>query len=218
MLSQIEHTRNLVELSPAILAWTDHHTTQPMQPSPSAAHGAADAHIRRALRVTTNLLAGLSLVLCVASVALCVRSHRVRDIIGFGRVGGNSHLVQSIRGRLHLLSDLDGGYTGGVTYSADRIGPRGTWHGRMSSYPHQVEWRLGFVWQTYVSSHFGLGQSYTNANRLIVVPYWFLAAVFALPPVAWLIRTRRRFGLLAAMLLVAAIAIVLAALRPPSGS
>ncbi|MGO9470420.1 MAG: hypothetical protein ACLQVF_40510 [Isosphaeraceae bacterium] len=82
-----------------------------MQPSPSAAHGAADTRIRRALRVTTNLLAGLSLVLCVASVALCVRSHRVRDI---------------------------------------------------------------------------------------VVPYWFLAAVFALPPVAWLIRTRRRFGLLAA--------------------
>jgi hypothetical protein len=187
-----------------------------MQPSPSAAHGAADARIRRALRVTTNLLAVFSLVLCVASVALCARSHRVRDIVRFSLAGGDGHVVQSIRGRLHLLSDLGGGSAGWVTYSADRIGPRGTWHGRMSRYPDQVEWRLGFVWQTYFSSHFGLGQSYTIANRLIVVPYWFLAAVFALPPVAWLIRTRRRFGLLAAMLLVAAVAIVLAALRPPS--
>jgi hypothetical protein len=156
----------------------------------------------------------------VASVALCARSHQVRDIVSFGREGGNSHLVQSIRGRLHLLTDLDGGSTGGFSHRADRIGPRGTWHGRMSSYPNEdeVEWRLGFVWQTYVSHHFGLGQAYSITNRLIVVPYWFLAAVFALPPVAWLIGTRRRFGLLAAMLLVAAVAVVLAGLRPPAGS
>jgi len=61
-------------------------------------------------------------------------------------------------------------------------------------------------------------QTYTIPNRLIVVPYWFLASVFALPPVAWLIGTRRRFGLRAAMVLAAAIAVVLAGLRPPSGS
>jgi hypothetical protein len=163
-------------------------------------------------------LALLSLVLCVASVALCVRSHRVRDLVFFGRAGGDAHLIQSIRGRLHLLSDLDGGYAGGFSHRAERIGPRGSWNGRISGYPRQAEWRLGFIWQTYVSSHFGLGQSYTIPNRLIVVPYWFLAAVSALPPVAWLIGTRRRFGLLAAMLLVAAIAVVLAGLRPPSDS
>jgi hypothetical protein len=86
-----------------------------MQPFTGAAHGAKGARIRRALRVATNLLAGVSLVLCLASVALCVRSHRVRDIVGFGRAGGDCHLVQSIRGRLHLLSDLGGGCTGGVT-------------------------------------------------------------------------------------------------------
>jgi hypothetical protein len=163
-------------------------------------------------------LALLSLVLCVASVALCVRSHRVSDDIGFGRVGGDLHYVVSIRGRLHLRTDLDGGYTGGFSYRSERIGPRGTWNGGMSGYPRQPEWRLGFIWQTYVSSYFGLGQSYTIRSRLIVVPYWFLAAVFALPPLAWLIGTRRRLGLLAAMLLVAAIAVVLAGLRPPSGS
>jgi hypothetical protein len=188
-----------------------------MEPSPSAAHFAKETRIRRVLRIAANLFALLSLLLCLASVGLCVRSHRVRDLIFFGRAGGNVHLIQSIRGRLHLLTDLDGGYTGGFGHSADSIGPQGTWHGRMSGYPHQPEWRLGFIWQTYVSSHFGLGQSYTIRNRLIVVPYWFPAAVFALPPVAWLIGTRRRFGVLTAMLLVAAIAVVLAGLRP-SGS
>ena len=188
-----------------------------MQSSARAAHGAEKTRIRRALRVTTNLLILLSLVLCVASVALFVRSHRVRDIVGFGRVGGNAHLVQSIRGHLNLLSDLDGGYTGGFRCSADRIGPRGTWDGRMSGYPDSIEWRLGFVWQTYVSPHMRFGEPYSIDSRLIVVPYWFPAAVFALPPVAWLIGTRRRFGLLAAMLLVAAIAVVLAGLRPPPG-
>lgn len=188
-----------------------------MQPSPSAAHGAEETRIRQALRVTTNLLVLLSLVLCMASVALCARSYRVCDFAEFGRAGGNSHFLPSIRGHLHLLTDLDGGYTGGGMYRAERIGPRGTWDGGTSGYPHPIEWRLGFVWQNYVSHHFGLGQPYTITNRLIVVPYWFPAAVFALPPVAWLIATRRRFGLLSAMLLMAAIAVVLAGLRPPHG-
>jgi len=57
-----------------------------------------------------------------------------------------------------------------------------------------------------------------SRERLIIVPYWFPAGFFALAPVARLIGTRRRFGLLAVMILVAAIAVVLACLRPPAGS
>ena len=103
-----------------------------MHPPPSAAHGAVETRIRRVLRVTTNGLTVLSLLLSLTAVALCMRSYRVRDIIGFGRVDGNCHTVQSILGRLHVLSDLDGGYTGGVFYSADRLSPRAAWHGGMS--------------------------------------------------------------------------------------
>jgi hypothetical protein len=187
-----------------------------MQHPSGAAHLAEETRIRRAFRVTTNLLTLLSLFLCLATVVLWVRSFRVGEDVSFGRVDGNSHLAQSILGRLHLLSDLDGGYTGGVSYRAGRLGPNSTWDGRVSSYPleGEVQWRLGFVWQTYRSSHFGLGQSYTTTNRLIVVPYWFPAAVFALAPLLWVIRTRRRLGLLGVMILVAAIALFLACLRP----
>jgi hypothetical protein len=64
----------------------------------------------------------------------------------------------------------------------------------------------------------GLGQPYTTSNRLIVVPYWLAAAVFALAPSAWMIARRRRFGLLGVMILMAALAVVLACLRPPAGS
>ena len=158
----------------------------------------------------------------MASVALCVRSYRVCDSVGFGRVGGNSHVAQSIRGHVHLLTDLDGGYTGVFTYRAERIGSRGTWDGGSSGYPDSIDWRMGFVWQKYFRELASLRTSVNHTRSKIVstvvVPYWFPAAVFTLSPVALLIGTRRRFGLLAAMLLVAAIAVVVAGLRPPRGS
>jgi len=50
-----------------------------MQPSPSAAHGAAETTIRRALGVTTDFLTVLSLLICMASVALWLRSYWVRE-------------------------------------------------------------------------------------------------------------------------------------------
>jgi hypothetical protein len=174
--------------------------------------------VSRALRITRDLLTLLSLLLGVASVASWARSYRVRDLIAFGRIGGDSHVAQSILGRLHLLSNLGGGYLGGSSYEADRLSPQAIWNGGMSDYPLQVQWRLGFVWQTYGRDHLGMGQPYTTSHRLVVVPYCFPAAVFALAPLAWLIGTRRRFGLLGVMILVAAIAVFLACSRPPEGS
>jgi hypothetical protein len=119
-----------------------------------------------------------------------------------------------------LLSDLGGGYRGAVSYRADRLSLKDRWDGGVSAYPleAELEWRLGFVWQTSVSYHFALGQPFTITSRLIVMPYWFPAAVFALAPHSWAIRTRRRLGLLGVMILVAAIAVFLACLRPPAGS
>jgi hypothetical protein len=70
----------------------------PMHPPPSAAHVAAETRIRRALRVTTNGLTVLSLLLSLTAVALCMRSYRVRDI---GRVAGalNEWCLRRIEGR-----------------------------------------------------------------------------------------------------------------------
>jgi hypothetical protein len=167
----------------------------------------------------TNSLMVLSLLVSLVTVAIWVRSYRVRDLVSFGREGGNCHVAQSILGRLHVLSNLDGGCTGGVSYHADRLSSQAIWSGGMSSYPSDVQWRLGFVWQTYDRGHMGHGGGFfTSSHRLIVAPYWFPAAVFASAPFAWMVGTRKRFGLLAVMILVAAIAIVVACLRPPAAS
>jgi hypothetical protein len=167
----------------------------------------------------TNSLMVLSLLASLGTVALSMRSYRVRDLVGFARDGGNCHVAQSILGRLHVLSNLDGGCEGGVNYYSDRLSPQAIWNGGMSSYPGDVQWRLGFVWQTYDSGHMDhQGGIITTSHRLIVVPYWFPAAVFASVPIAWMIGTRKRFGLLAVMILVVEIAVVLGCLRPPAAS
>ena len=188
-----------------------------LQPSPTAAEVPAETRIRRALRVTTNFLTVLSMLICMAIVALWLRSYWVCDLISYARRGGNDHIVQSLLGRVHLLTSFGVVPDGGASYRCDRLGPQSVWDGRMSSYPDDVQWRLGFVWQTYEHTGFPMGQVITTSHRLIVVPYWFPSGVFALAPFAWLIRTRGRFGLLGVMILVAAIAVVLACLRPPAG-
>ena len=188
-----------------------------MQSSPSAAHVAVETRSRRALRITTSILTVLSLLLCIASVALWLRSYWVRDLFCYARAGGNDHTVQSILGRLHILTSFAAAHDGWASYKCDRLSPQAIWNGGMSSYPHDVQWRLGFVWQTYEYTGFPMGEVFTISQRLIVVPFWFPAALFALRTVVWLIAKRKRFGLLAVMIFVSAIAVVLACLRPPDG-
>jgi hypothetical protein len=162
--------------------------------------------MRRAGWIAWNVLTAMSLLLCLATMALWLRSYWVRDMVGFGWAGGNCHTAQSILGRLHVLTNLGGG----TYYGADRMSPEAIWTGGLSGYPPDVHWRLGFVWQTYDRSHMGVGQIYWVSNRLIVVPYWFPAGVLALAPLAWAAGLRRRIRLLDLMIIVAAFALVLA--------
>jgi len=141
-----------------------------------------------------DILGALSLLLFAATAVLWVRSYFVRDIVGFGFAGRNAHVVQSILGRLHLVSGLDGRYTGGVWHYADRLSPQALWQGGMSGYPARVNWCCGFVWQTYSEIHLWPGPPYSvSHSRLVVVPYWFPAAVLAIPPAVWLPALRRRW-------------------------
>jgi hypothetical protein len=137
----------------------------------------------------------LSLLLCLASLAIWIRSYFIRDLFAFGRPGGNCHIAQSIRGRLHLLSNLDGGCSGGYSYRADKLAPNAIWNGGMSSYPVTPEWRLGFIYQTYTRTHFlfSVAPSTTLASRhrLIVIPWWAPTLLFAIAPTFWLTRYRR---------------------------
>src|SRR5262249_17896935 len=156
---------------------------------------AGTSDMMRARWVAWNVLTALSFLLFLASLALWARSYRVRDTIGFGWAGGNSHVAQSILGRLHVLTTF-GVSTGGRAYHSDWLSPLAIGNGGMSSSPREPQWRFGFIWQTYDRSHFPMGQIYWSRNRLIVVPYWFPAALFALAPAVWAAGVRRRVGLL----------------------
>lgn len=142
-----------------------------------------------------NLLTILSLVLCTAAVAMWVRSYFVRNIVTFGRAGGNGHVAQSILGNIHVLSNLDGGYGGGASRSADRLASAAIWNGGMSGYPPAVESKLGFVWQHYTLYHFvrtSPAQTLVSRHRLVVVPWWAVVLVFAAPPgVRWALHPLR---------------------------
>jgi hypothetical protein len=153
--------------------------------------------MRRALGWTFNGLAALSLLLCVATVGMWVRSYCVRDILSFGRAGGSDYLAQSILGRLHVMTHFGNGGSGGSFYAGDRLSSQAAWSGGMSGYPLQVQRHLGLVWQNYDRVHFdprtgGRFPPFTTKHRLIVVPYAYPVGVFAIAPITWLLARRTR--------------------------
>jgi hypothetical protein len=71
-------------------------------------------------RILFTSVALPSLLLFLAVVALWVRTVFYRDMLGFVTRNGNAQLIQSIRGRLHIISDLDG-RSGVFSHQADRL-------------------------------------------------------------------------------------------------
>ncbi len=143
-----------------------------------------------------TILSAISLALCMACVVMWVRSYYIRDIVSFGVTGGDSHVAQSILGRLHLLSNLSGGCVEGkVYYTADHLSPQAIWQAGMSGYPQHVQWRGGFVWQSYdnfIMCAVGDELGFTIRSRLVVIPYWFPAVVCGILPLFWLSQVRGR--------------------------
>ena len=139
------------------------------------------------------IIAGLSLLLFMAIVAVWIRSFFVRDIVSYVSKNGNARLIQSIRGRVHIIIDLDGKSSGSFSHQEDRLAPDAIWNGGMSGYPMKVEWHMGHVWQRYSRLHITLAPSpgmprWTTNHRLIVIPYWSPALLCAILPTIWIWR------------------------------
>jgi hypothetical protein len=140
-------------------------------------------------RFAWNTLAALSFLLCLASIVLWLRSYWYRDILSFGHAGGNCHVVQSLLGRIHILSNLDGGCSGGFSYSGPhRLSPQAIWNGGMSGYPVNPKWHAGFIWQRYSQWQSWRSWARPDELRLIVIPYGCPALLLATPPALWLVR------------------------------
>jgi hypothetical protein len=143
-------------------------------------------------RVLFTLVSGLSLLLLVAVVAVWIRSYWVRDIVMYCPPNRNFHTIQSILGSLHIISELDGSSTteNRVWWQIDPLARDAIWNGGMSGYPVKVEKNLGHVWQRYLYTVFTPYpyRSLTLHKRLIVVPYWSPAVLFAILPTIWIWR------------------------------
>ena len=88
----------------------------------------------------------LTLPIAIVSLLLCLGSRRdvdsellFRDIWIHAKAGGNQHLMQSILGNLHILSDLDGRTYGGTFHREERLARDAIWNGGMSGYPVHVD-------------------------------------------------------------------------------
>jgi hypothetical protein len=152
-------------------------------------------------RIVSTFAVTVSLLVSLGSAVMWARSYFVRDIVGFGRDGGNCHLVQSILGRVHVLSNLDGGCEGGFTRSSDRLVDGAVWTGGRSGYPSEIRWRLGVAYEVYDHNHWRRvrlsgagGPVFVTHHRLAVVPYAYPVALFALLPVVRLAGWWRRRG------------------------
>jgi 4-amino-4-deoxy-L-arabinose transferase-like glycosyltransferase len=133
-----------------------------------------------------DFLAGLSLLICMAIIGLWLRSCWREDVIFFD----HRHFIATSRHRVWLESALRPDWTGTIYFSQpedDRMGPlygaflglkRRAWRGGASFST------LGFV---FVSERL---QQPNNQSTFIALPYWFLVALTAAPPIIWLRRGR----------------------------
>jgi hypothetical protein len=167
--------------------------------------------MRRLRRIILGLLTLASLIVCLGTIALWIRSYSGSDyvmrrwMIQADRMSivHDGQSIEWTRGqiRFQLLNDTyyPNGY-GEVTmtvensrpdWSVGRLGPR---HVYWESPPPRSVWnRLGFMtWQNGWSSSFA-----DSGRKVYAIPAWSIALLTAISPVVWLrrkLRQRRRYG------------------------
>lgn len=165
--------------------------------------------IAKAFAVLRRLVVWVSTALLALVIALWIRSYFYHDLIGVGVEGGHVHMIQSVLGMVHCVTNLEFVGEGGFEHAAWRFVESPAWNGGMSGYPMRVQWRWGgFVWQNYLQYHnpIQIGEPFfTSPARLIVIPYRWLALLLSIPPLLAVVgfakrrrdTTRKRRGLCA---------------------
>ena len=77
----------------------------------------------RMRRILFTVISGLSLLLLLAVAVVWARSFWIRDIVTYVTDSGEGRMIQSIRGRLHVIMDLSGTSNGGFSHHQDRLAP-----------------------------------------------------------------------------------------------
>jgi hypothetical protein len=143
-----------------------------------------------------KFLSGMSLLLCIATVALWVRSHQAADGASFARARTHdqTQFLTALRVQANQGSALAG--LARYTFKEQALGPDGYSWGHETSDPEEFtdsSWQLfhGFgYWQSSVSRSDPSGRAWA-----VTFPLWLPALLFALFPTAsaWQsVRKRRR--------------------------
>jgi hypothetical protein len=144
--------------------------------------------VRRFLRILWAGLVGVSLLLCVATAAIWVRSYLVMDSVRATPVGSAWHVFDT-RGRLVIvryggpIADLERRYNGGWSHHSGREYGASFGPGYISAPRWDVE-LPGFATATSADN---MGHA-----RLVVAHFAALTTAFALAPLAWFAARRRR--------------------------
>jgi hypothetical protein len=146
-----------------------------------------------------NLATAISLVLCVATVVLWVRSYWRHDLVwctlypsGYNSFWSDNppdYIFASLRGEMMVGPE-------GATIASWRAHPRLDWIWVARTFPEGDHRGYLNRYQNPILARFGLGYSNpANGYWYVVFPHWFIATITALLPTCWLIRrlaARRR--------------------------
>jgi hypothetical protein len=148
----------------------------------NSARSAQAKERERLRRKLFTLLAAISLLLCVATAALWVRSVSVHDEIIRERTAKNSWkllTVASNRGVLRVRFNEFVFRNGSSVLSADTI----TWKRSADASTHEGGGLSGFTNGGVVKG--------AQAARWVTVPHWFVVAILGVLPVLWFAERRR---------------------------
>ena len=151
------------------------------------------------IRRLLNLLTTLSLLLCVAVVALWVRSYFVWEMVALDTHGRNDEYLTrtrcslgSVYGRLDLKVKTNRDPAALVSAPADVGVARWRYAGNAAGTMEIFGW-----WETHrffaVEDYTGTAGQ-TESTRFFFVPYWALVLLFSIAPIqsAWRHRRRKR--------------------------
>jgi hypothetical protein len=154
--------------------------------------------MKRLRRIIFNGLTVLSLLLCMATVVLWVRSHGIADAISREDAAG-SMLFGTTRGKCEvvLIGALVGRHGTGLSRWAYSKSPPSE-PGLGISSPPEFDYRFARIVYIKGTEQF---LSYQMSYRMIIVPLWMLSVASLIIPACWLgvllhrIRRLQRVGL-----------------------
>jgi hypothetical protein len=135
-----------------------------------------------------NITAAMSLVLCVAALAMWIRSYSRIDVID-QVTRWRYYSFSSAHGRIFVEVDWS---QIGTNYSVHGIAWEPSSDHRLGKEPTRHGWLIGGFDYLSTRGKFGQATQFSYSEYDVILPWWFVALIAAAPFVLWSVRTRRQ--------------------------